>query len=119
MQGALPLLESLQRARDKRLKHEDSGTGLKVMIVERGKLDYQRLLPLFEKMMLDVDGAIGELRAELRRMAGGIVDSDHVVLNVRDYRDVYSLEPRVIMEQLRKRTRDEHYDNDTISSSSD
>lgn len=93
---------------------------LKVVLYERGEPEYERLLPLFVKMMTNVDTAITELKAELRRMAGGVVDADHPVLNIRDYREVYSLQPCVIAEQLLQKKRphveDDDDENDTMSS---
>lgn len=133
MQG-VPLLGTLQRARKKyresmgdiTLPATRRGTklcstspmGLRVIMIERGEPDYERLLALFTQMMNDVDTAITELKSELKRMAGGVVDADHTVLNIRDYRDVYSLQPRVIMEQLhknKKRHIDLNQDNGTDS----
>jgi hypothetical protein len=122
MEG-VPLLGTLQRARKKYresmegvcgpaapskaelLLPQRSNRHLRVTIIERGEPNYECLLALFVQMMSNVDEAITELKAELRRMAGGVVDSDHVVLNIRDYREVYSLQPRVIEEQLKKKKR--------------
>lgn len=127
MSKGVPLVGSLQRAlkRPRPLKECLEPTSrtykecldepsFKVTIIKKGEPDYERLSALGRQLVNNVENALVEIHSELQRISGRVVSSDYSLDQIKNYVEIYSLDPEVLRRKIEQY--DEENDEDDNSS---
>lgn len=120
MNKGVPLLGTLQRA----LKRprptnlvEDDFVSFKVTVIKKGEPDYERLLALGRQLILNVETALDEIHCELQRMSGRLVTSDYTLDQIKNYVEIYSLDPEIVKLRIKKQKEEEEEEEEEDNSS--